>query len=368
MRLRLGQARDAIRYLGHHLGLAFMFLGIFLERPVMFAMSILVLLIVTPLREVGRRAWQLKIELLVIGGLISGQVTADSQFNALILTIYLMGMLNGLVLPDPRAIPPRSWLYLAVLCLLLALFFTSSLPAELGLQAEQSAFGTNPEDYQIDPRSLTYAVFIVTLYLAPHFAGVGSPLHAGLLLGTAMLGANKFGMLFGALYRLTPRLVAPSILLVFVVLTVVGVSTLEFTAARAALWSDFFSNFPDCMSIHGVCTELIAINNEEGVRSFHSILLDFAWYGGFAGLSGGLYFLLRVARVRSRFGMSSGILFAVALLFGFPPFFNERHVLIVYALLILFQKGRACRLAHRPLRAHCTVPVSGRGAAPLSRS
>jgi hypothetical protein len=358
MLLSLSRAGEVWRSLGQRLGLTFLFLGVFLERPSMFAGSILLLLMATPLGQLARRLLRFKLELIIILGLIAVQAAAKSQFNALILTIYLMGLINGLLLPNPHAIPPRMWPSVALMCLILALFFTSDLPARIGLASEESTFGSNPDDYQVDPRSLAYATFIFLLYLAPHFRGeLSSVLHVSLLIGSAALGTNKFGMLYAALCKLTPRLVVPAALMLFCAMAAVGFSSLEFTIARAALWSDFFFNFPRCESTYGVCTELIGLNNEEGVRSFHSIVLDFCWYGGLAGLIGGIYFLVRVARVRSNFGASAAVLFSVALLFGFPPFFNERHVLIVYALLVLFQADRPSRLAHRALRAHRAVPV-----------
>jgi len=358
MVLSLSRAGEVWRSLGQRLGLTFLFLGIFLERPFMFASSILLLLTATPLAQLGRRLLRFKVELIIIIALIAVQAAAESQLNALILTIYLMGLINGLLLPNPRAIPPRAWLSLAILCIVLALFFTSDLPPRLDLSAEKSIFGKNPYDYQIDPRSLAYATFIVLLYLEPHFHGqLRSVLHVSLLICSAALASNKFGVLYATLCKLAPRLVIPAALALFCAMATVGFSSLEFTAARAALWSDFSSNFPRCDSTYRVCTELISLNNEEGVRSFHSILLDFCWYGGFAGLLGGLYFLVRVARVRSGFGASAAVLFSVALLFGFPPFFNERHVLIVYALLVLFQAEHPCCLAYRPLRAYSPVPV-----------
>ncbi len=365
MRLSLRHAVYACRRAGQHFGLAFMFLGIFLEKPAMFALSILALFVTTPLREVIRRGAKLRFELFVVSCLIAMQAAAASQFNALIVMIYLMGLLNGLLLPDPRTFHPKSWFLLVALCVVLAIFFTSSLPSALGLTASESAFGTNPEDYQIDPRSLTYGVFIVALYLSPHFTGLSSGLQTALLLLAAALGTNKFGMLYAGLYRLTPKLVLPLVVLIFVALAAVGLAQVEFTAARSALWRDFFLAFPSCVSQFGACTEVIIVNNEEGVRSFHSILLDFTWYGGYVGLLGGLFFVFRVAGARSNFGRSAGVLFAVALLFGFPPFFNERHVLIVYAFLVLFQKGNPRRVAHRPLRTNRPVPVQERGAAEL---
>lgn len=349
------------------LGLVFMLLGVFLERPDMFATSIFLLLVSTPLVEVIRRVMKFKIELIVLLGLIAVQWAASSQTNALVLTLYLMGLLNGLLLPHPRAIAPAAWVPLALAYLMLALFFTSSFAAHVGVSTEASAFGTNRDDYRLDLRSLAYAAFIFLLYQAPHFRKRDRfELHVSLLLAAATLGTNKFGMLYAALFRFTPKLVVPLLLLLVIGLTAADISSLEFTADRVALWSDFFTNFPICGSTHGVCTELISLNNEEGVRSFHSIPLDFSWYGGAAGLLGGLYFLFRVAFVPSYFGRSAAVLFALALLFGFPPFFNERHVLIVYAFLILFP-ARHRGFAHWPLRAHRPIPLSGRRTATLPR-
>lgn len=332
------------------LGLAFLFLGVFLERPVMFAASILALLIAMPLHQLFRRLVQFKFELVVIIGLITVQWGAESQFNALILMIYLMGLINGLLLPNPNVIAPRSLVWVIALVLLLSLFFTSDLPRSLGIISEESIFGVNQDDYKIDTRSLAYAAFIVLLYLAPHFRGKIYPrLHASLLVAVSVLAMNKFGILYAALYRLTPRLVFPLVLSLFFVLEAIGFSNFEFTAPRLALWADFFYNFPFCKSKFGACTELITLNNVEGVRSFHSIVLDFYWYGGVVGLLAGIYFLARVAVVRSSFGASSSLLFAIALLFGFPPFFNERHILIVYAFLVLFKAERSRRLSYRAL-------------------
>lgn len=360
---RRGTGRSWIQLLG----LVFMLLGVFLERPDMFATSIFLLLVSTPLVEVVRRVMKFKIELIVLLGLMAVQWAASSQTNALVLTLYLMGLLNGLLLPHPRAIAPASWLPLSFACLLLALFFTSSFAAHLGVSTEASAFGTNRDDYRLDLRSLAYAAFIFLLYQAPHFRRRERfELHISLLLAAATLGTNKFGMLYAALFRFTPKLVVPLMLVLAIALTAAGISSLEFTADRVALWSDFFTNFPVCESTHGVCTELISLNNEEGVRSFHSIALDFSWYGGAAGLLAGLYFLIRVALVPSYFGRSAAVLFAVALLFGFPPFFNERHVLIVYAFLILFPARRR-RFAHRSLRAHRAIPLSGGRTAEVPR-
>lgn len=353
---RLGIGRRWIQ----HLGLVFMLLGVFLERPDMFATSIFLLLVSTPLVQIGRRVWKFKIELFVLLSLIAVQWAASSQTNALVLTLYLMGLLNGLLLPHPRAIAPASWAPIAFACLLLALFFTSSFASHLGVSTEASAFGTNRDDHRLDFRSLTYAIFIFLLYQAPHFRRRDRfELHISLLFAVATLGSNKFGMLYAALFRFTPKLVVPLLLLLAIGLTAAGISSLSFTADRVALWSDFLTNFPVCESAHGVCTELISLNNEEGVRSFHSIALDFSWYGGSAGLVGGLYFLFRAALVPSYFGKSAAILFAVALLFGFPPFFNERHVLIIYAFLILFP-ARHRGFAHWTLRAHRSIPFSRR--------
>jgi hypothetical protein len=352
------RARELARSGAQQFGLALLFLGIFLERPSIFASSILTLLIATPLSQLASRIIKFKFELFVMFGLIAAQVVAESQFNSLILTIYLMGLINGILLPNPSAFAPRSLILFLLIFLALALLFTSGIPAQLGISTEESAFGNNTDEYQIDPRSLAYASFIFLLYLAPHFRGdIRTTLHSLLLLTIAALGANKFGMLYAALCKFAPKLVTPAMVFLFFVMALIGFASLEFTSARAALWADFFSHFPSCDSAYGVCTELIALNNEEGVRSFHSILLDFCWYGGFAGLLGGLYFLIRVATVQSNFGGSAAMLFAVALLFGFPPFFNERHVLIVYSLLILFQAERPRRLAHRSLRAHRPIPV-----------
>ncbi|MDR7096752.1 hypothetical protein [Hydrogenophaga laconesensis] len=367
MEAPLARKRGSRRRWVQHLGLAFMLLGVFLERPDMFATSILLLLVSTPLRELGRRITTFKVELLVLMGLIAVQWAAHSPTNALVLTLYLMGLLNGMLLPHPRVIGPRSWASLAIACLLLALLFTSSLAPHLGLSSEGSAFGTNPDDYRIDPRSLTYAVFIFLLYQGPYFRGrTRFKLHISLMLAVAALGTNKFGMLYAALFRVAPRLVIPVLLLLATALTAAGIASVGFTADRAALWSNFFSNFPICDSAYGVCTGLISASNEEGVRSFHSIALDFLWYGGIAGLAGALYFLLRVAMVPSNFGRSAAVLFAMALLFGFPPFFNERHVLIVYAVLILFS-ARHRGLSHRTLRANRSVPFSGGRAATVPR-
>lgn len=341
------------------LALVFMLLGVFLERPDMFAASIFFLLVSTPLFELGRRVMKFKIELVVLVSLIAVQWLASSQTNALVLTLYLMGLLNGMLLPHPRVIRPRSWVPIALAFVILALLFTSSVAAHLGVSTDASAFGTNRDDYRVDLRSLAYAAFIFLLYQGPHFQRGGRfKLHISLLLAAASLGTNKFGMLYAALFRLTPKLVMPLLLLLGIGMTAAGISSLGFTADRVALWSDFFSNFPVCESVHGVCTELISQNNNEGVRSFHSIALDFSWYGGIAGLAGGLYFLLRVAFVPSYFGRSAALLFAVALLFGFPPFFNERHVLIVYAFLILFPLHHR-GFAHWALRTHRPVPLSG---------
>jgi hypothetical protein len=357
--LPVSRVVEICRSLFQRLGLAFMFLGVFLERPAMFASSILLLVIATPLGQLGRRLISFKVELLIIIGLISVQAAANSQLNALILVLYLMGLINGLLLPNPRTIPPRSWILLTLLMTTLALFFTSDFPARIGLTANESIFGTNTDDYEIDYRSLAYAWFILFVYLAPHFHGeLRSIFHVLLLIGSAMLGTNKFGIFYAALYKLSLRLVIPAVLILLCGLAAMGFSLMGWTAAREGLWSDFFANFPTCNSTYGVCTELIGLNNEEGVRSFHSIVLDFGWYGGILGLIGGMYFLVRVASVRSNFGASAGVLFSVALLFGFPPFFNERHILIVYALLLLFQTDRTRRLTHRPLRAHRPILVS----------
>jgi hypothetical protein len=169
---------------------------------------------------------------------------------------------------------------------------------------------------------------------------------------SALLGSNKFGVAFSVLKNLPRACVVLAIAVAFVGLAIAGFAVVDVTAARAALWSDFAANFPRCEATWGVCTELIVANNEEGVRSFHSLALDFAWYGGWPGLVAAAAFVWRAARVRSLYGRSAGVLFALALMFGFPPFFNERHVLVCYAFLVLFQEGRAARVADRPLRGN----------------
>jgi hypothetical protein len=350
------RAGEMLRSLCQRLGLAFMFLGIFLERPSMFASSIVLLVVATPWNQLGVRLLSFKVELIIIIGLISVQLAVNNALNAMIIALYLMGLINGLLLPNPLTIPPRSWILLVLLCAMLALFFTSDFTARIGLTANESFFGSNIDVYEIDYRSLAYAVFIIFVYLAPHFHGkIRSIFYVALLISSAILGGTKFGVLYSVLFKLTPKLVIPFIFILFCGLAVAGFSSLGFTAPRAELWYDFLSSFPTCESTYGVCTELISLNNKEGVRSFHSILLDFWWYGGIAGLIGGIYFFFRVASVRSNFGASAALLFSVALLFGFPPFFNERHVLIVYAFLILFQADCPHRLTHRTLRAHRSV-------------
>lgn len=348
-----------------HVGLVFLLLGIFLERPDMFAASIVALLVSTPLREVIRRVLKFKIELVILIGLIAVQWVASGQTNALVVTLYLMGLLNGLLLPHPRVISARSWMPIFFACLVLALLVTYGIAPHVGLSQDASAFGANREDYRIDLRSLAYAAFIFLLYQGPLFhTGLRSRLHMSLLLVIAALGTNKFGMLYAALFRLTPKLVIPLLLLLAMALVGANISSLSFTADRVALWSDFFSHFPTCDAIYGICTEQINVNNEEGVRSFHSIVLDFSWYGGVLGFLGGVYFLLRVALVPSYFGPSAAVLFAIALLFGFPPFFNERHAFIVYAFLILFPM-RHRDFAHWALRAHRAIPLPRGGSAAI---
>jgi hypothetical protein len=221
-----------------------------------------------------------------------------------------------------------------------------------GLIPAESAFGSNVDEYAIDSRSLSYATLIALLYLSPHLRGpMGSTLHIGAMLAVAAAGSNKFGVAFSALKN-APRVPTVSLVLVaFIGVAVVGFSTIDITAARAALWSDFATNVGPCDKVFGVCADPIVLNNAEGVRSFHSLVLDFTWYGGWPGAVGALFFLWRAATVRSLYGRSAGVLFALALLFGFPPFFNDRHVLVCYAFLVLFQESSAPRLARRPLRA-----------------
>lgn len=336
-----------------------MFLGVFFEKPAWFAASIASLLLVTPPSLILRRLWQLRFEFTIIIGLLAVQAAADSPLNALILAVYLMGLVNGMLLPEPRTLHPSRWTTLILLCLVLATLYVSDVFKDVGLGSAESAFGANVDDYQIDYRSLSYAVFIILLYLAPHFVGVKSGLHAVLLLSSATLGSNKFGVIYAALFKAPATLAAATVGLAFFALGIIGFEQVEATAARAALWADFMLGFSECESVYGVCTDLILNNNEEGVRSFHSIVLDFAWYGGYVGLLGGLILVLRVACARSAFGRSASILFAVALLFGFPPFFNERHVLVIYAFLVLFQYKRVSRVPDWSLRSNRTLPVQG---------
>lgn len=320
-----------------HLGLAFMLSGIFLERPALFGVSIILLLISTPFSKLVRRLAMFTIELLILACLIAVQLAASDSANALILTLYLIGLLNGLLLPHPSSVTPRCWFRFIAPLLVLSLFLSHIPNPSIGIFSGTSVFGANREEHQIDLRSLSYAIFIFFLYQTRHFQGTKrSVLHAALMLITASVAANKFGMLYSILYRLPPRIVTPLILLTYIGLTAIGIGNLGITSDRAELWLSFQSNFPYCDSAYGVCTELISHNNDEGVRSFHSVLLDFTWYGGIAGLLGGVFFLVRVIFISSGFGKSAAILFALSMLFGFPPFFNERHVFIFYALLILF--------------------------------
>jgi hypothetical protein len=343
--------------LGRLLGLTWLTLGIFLEKPVFFALSVVCLVLVIAPREVGRRLLALRLEFAVMLALIGVQFAAGGLLNALTLLLLLLGLINGLLLPDPRAIGPRFWPAWLLLAVAITAAYESELLAAWGLVPSESAFGSNIDEYEIDPRSLSYAVVIVLLYLSPHFAGpAGVGLHVLTMTLAAALGTNKFGIVFSLLKNLPRRLVAPAIAAGFLGLAVVGFSVVDITAARAALWSDFFANFPRCDAALGVCTDLILVNNEEGVRSFHSLALDFTWYGGWPGLVAASAFIWRAATVRSLFGRSAGTLFALALLFGFPPFFNDRHVLLCYAFLVLFQEGRAARVADRPLRAHGAAP------------
>jgi hypothetical protein len=315
-----------------------MFLGIFLEQPSMFLGSILLLLMATSAGQLLIRLQKFQVELISIIVLVSVQLASSSQFNALILSLYLIGLINGLLLPNPFDIRPRSWLLLLFMLAILWIFVQSDFSLQIGLADRDSAFGVNTADYKLDPRSLTYSLFIALVYFAPHFRGLFlSAIHSILLIGLASWGSNKFGMLFGAFCRFPPRIILPFLLCLFLLLGSIGFSNIDFSSARAALWSDFYYNFPACQESHPICTALISLNNDEGVRSFHSIVLDFFWYGGLFGLLVGIYLLLRVARQKSIFGASTPVLFSAALLFGFPPFFNERHALILYAVLILFQ-------------------------------
>jgi hypothetical protein len=341
---------------GQLLGLSWLALGIFLEKPLFFALSVVCLALVLPPRETMRRARMLGVEWLILLALLAVQWAAGGQLNALIIVLYALGLLNGMLLPDPRAIGPRFWVPLLLLCIGLTDAYQSGALEAWGLVPAESAFGSNTDEYEIDPRSLSYAVMLMLLYLSPHFSGVPAALHVVVMLLAAAVGSNKFGMAFSALKNLPRTLVVPLLLLVFAVQANLGFSAVEATAARAALWSDFAANVRGCDAVLGVCTDLIVVNNTEGVRSFHSLLLDFAWYGNWPGLAGALYFVWRAATVRSLFGRSAGVLFALALLFGFPPFFNDRHVLVCYAFFVLFQERGAARLARRPLRADGGAP------------
>lgn len=351
----IGPLRKGILNAGHVFGLACLFLGIFLEKPAWFAVSIACLIVVMPVGALLHRAWLFRYELLTMVSLIAVQVAVDSPLNALTLVMYLMGILNGMLLPDPRTFGPRKWFALAVLCTALTQMHVSGL-SPLDSASGESAFGSNIDDYQIDFRSLTYAAFILLLYVSPHFAGLGAGLHTSLLLILAALGSNKFGMLYALLAKLPVAVAALIVLVLYMMFAILGFSEVEATAARAALWSDFFTNFPSCDASYGVCSDLIINNNEEGVRSFHSIVLDLTWYGGPLGLAAGLLFVVRIACVRSAFGRAAGVMLAVALVFGFPPFFNERHVFIPYAFLIIFQLNDAGQVLRRHTRQVAPVP------------
>lgn len=343
--------------LGRLIGLTWLTLGIFLEKPLFFALSVAFLAAVTPPREVWRRATVLRFELVVLLCLIAVQFAGSGSLNALILLIYLLGLVNGLLLPDPRTIGPRYWLPWLLLAIGLTAAYQSNLLEAWGLLPAESAFGTNIDEYEIDLRSLSYSILIMLLYLSPHFTSVtGATLQSAAMLVAALLGSNKFGMAFAVLKNVPRTLVAPAVLAAFATLAYLGFSLVDVSAARAALWSDFVANYPDCNGAFGVCTDLILVNNDEGVRSFHSLVLDFAWYGGPLGMAAATIFIWRALRVRSLYGRSAGLLFTLALLFGFPPFFNERHVLVCYAFFVLFQTGRAARVAHRTLREDSAAP------------
>jgi hypothetical protein len=340
-------------------GLVWLTLGIAMEKPAFLAMAIAFLAFATSGRELWLRLGRLRIEFGVLFGLLAWQFAAGGVLNALVMLMYLMGLTCGLLLPDPRTIRRAYWLPWLAGVVVLAFAYQSGALAGWGLLPADSAFGANVDEYAVDPRSLSYAAVIMLLYLTPQFRSTASTLvHQAAMAVIAALGSNKFGTAFSLLKNLPRPLVAPLLVLAIGALGVAGYAAVDVTAARAALWSDFAANVSRCDRVLGVCTDPILVNNDEGVRSFHSLLLDFGWYGGAPGMLAAVYFIWRAATVRSLFGRSAGLLFALALLFGFPPFFNERHVLACYAFLVLFQEGRAARVAHRPLRENSAA--SGR--------
>lgn len=354
---------SAIVAVGRLGGLTWFASGIFLEKPVFLAWSIVCFALVTSPREVWRRLGRLRFEFATLLGLLAWQTAAGGTLNALVLLMYLLGLTCGLLLPDPRQVTRIYWLPWVICIALVTLAYQDESLTRWGLLPAESAFGSNLDEYAIDPRSLAYALLILLFYLSPHFGRPASAAMQQIIMAlAALIGSNKFGIAFSLMKNLPRALVAPLLIALVAGLAIVGYAHVEMTAARAALWSDFAANLPHCDRFLGVCTDLILVNNEEGVRSFHSLALDFAWYGGPLGMVAALAFIWRAATVRSLFGRSAGLLFALSLLFGFPPFFNERHVLACYAFLVLFQEGRAARLARRPLREDRAA--SGRSGGP----
>jgi hypothetical protein len=338
-------------------GLIWLTLGIFLEKPAFLAVSIAFLALATPLRDLLRRLGHLRFEFGVLLSMLAWQSAAGGTLNALVVLIYLLGLTCGLFLPDPRSIRRAYWLPWMIGVAVLTFAAQNDVLTNWGLLPAESAFGVNVDEYAIDLRSLSYAAVIMLLYLAPHFrSGAATLIHQVVMAVIAALGSNKFGAAFSLLKNLPLPLVAPVLLVVVGGMGGVGYAHIDATAARAALWSDFAANIPRCDRVLGVCTDLILVNNEEGVRSFHSLVLDFGWYGGPLGMVAALALIWRVATVRSLYGRSAGLLFSLALLFGFPPFFNERHVLACYAFFILFQEGRPARVSGRPLREDRNAP------------
>jgi hypothetical protein len=340
------------------MGLSLLVIGIWYEKPLISAGSIIFLSLSLPPSQIISRAIVLKYEFVFIAILIYLQTSADSLLNSLVLILYLMGLINGMLLPNPFGLSKFAFPLTLFLIFLLSLAFdrydilSITLP---GMSA--SAFGSNPDNYILDSRSLGYGLFILLLFLTHHFRGRKSFFHSIGMTAVAALSTNKFGMVYSVFFKLPRFFIFPIILILITAMGVIGYSKLSFTTTRANLWFNFFDNFPNCFDQYLFCRDIISLNNDEGVRSFHSILLDFAWYGGPVGVIAGIYFIFRLLTVRSTFGRSGALLFAVALFFGFPPFFNERHVLVAYAFFILFQEAKSRDISSGSLRARRNLHI-----------
>ena len=319
-------------FLGAALWMSYMLCLLIDNFDALLVLTLLIFLVLRPLRVMPWRAVALQLVLLFIA---SRCFYFELIEEGKMFVIYISGLSAGLMLAPVIAAQSK----------VRSLSFIS-LAAALVYILRSFGYEISPtiDSYELLNNLAEIAVFnlLAVSYLRDRERGAAESLF---LLPLSILSASKFLIINSTLLVLSKRqyLVVLSLMMIFILLF----NPFGSFDSRLSLYAIFFDNISFSLLSFG---KLTSVNDlvilEATIYSFHSIWMDYLWLGGIVGVGGiWMHFSIIFDMMRRPHSASEergklAFMYFICVTFGVSLFFGTKYMMLMLGVMLFKNKAR----------------------------